>query len=273
MPHRIVHRLLHQPVNARAVFVRQAVDRIVGGDHHVQSRALAGFPRVPVQRRHQAEIVQHRRAQQQRQIAHLVHRLLRQPLDRIRDVPGHRPACSAHSAPSVSIRIAERDCPISSCSSRASARRSFSWARNSRVESSCKSARRRVQLPFQPENEADRHQRQEQAAAERTRERPQKVTPYAVRRGRRPLFGPRQPQFVHRSDAVCNLKHGGAPRDQFVVEERGAQPIPFLRRPSDAGIQNLPVGIDLIAQRLKRLPFLRLQTAAVSIQRACRSHA
>src|SRR5260370_6501967 len=81
--HGIVHRLLHQTVDARAGLVGQAVDHVVGLDHHVQSRALAGFPRVPVQRRRQAEIVQHRRPQQQRQVAYLVDRLFRQPLDRI----------------------------------------------------------------------------------------------------------------------------------------------------------------------------------------------
>src|ERR1017187_774450 len=79
----IVHRLLHQPVDARPMFVRQAVDGVVGGDHHVEPSALAGFACVPVQRRRQAEVIDHRRPKQHRQVAHLTHRLFRQALDRI----------------------------------------------------------------------------------------------------------------------------------------------------------------------------------------------
>ena len=80
---RIVHRLLHQPVDAPPVFVGQAVDGFVGGDHHVEFSALAGFARMPVQRQRQTEVVQHRWSEQQRQVSHLAHRLFRQALDRI----------------------------------------------------------------------------------------------------------------------------------------------------------------------------------------------
>src|SRR5579872_3173682 len=39
----IVHRLLHHPVDACPMLVRQAVDGIVGRNQHVQSCALTGF--------------------------------------------------------------------------------------------------------------------------------------------------------------------------------------------------------------------------------------
>src|ERR1019366_3203652 len=74
---RIVHSLLHQPVDARPVFVGQAVDGFVGGYYHVESSALAGFTRVPLQSRRQTEVVQHRWPKQQRQVSHLAHLLFR----------------------------------------------------------------------------------------------------------------------------------------------------------------------------------------------------
>src|SRR5260370_18649036 len=79
----IVHGFLYHAVDARPVLVRQAVDSIVGGDHYVQSCALTGFTRMPVQRRRQTEVIEHRRPQQECKISHLVDCLFRKPLDRI----------------------------------------------------------------------------------------------------------------------------------------------------------------------------------------------
>src|SRR5512133_1190305 len=68
----VVHGLLDEPEDAGLVLVRQVVGGLVSVEHHVESGALGGFAGVPVERRHQAEIVQHGGAQQQGEVANLV---------------------------------------------------------------------------------------------------------------------------------------------------------------------------------------------------------
>src|SRR5689334_3540119 len=59
----VVERLLHKPINAGFVLVGQIVAVFAGIDPDVESGPLAHFASMPVERGHEAEIVQHGRTQ------------------------------------------------------------------------------------------------------------------------------------------------------------------------------------------------------------------
>ena len=69
----VLQRLLHDTVNARAHFVRERIRHIFGGNRNLDAAAAGDFARLPFQRRDQAQIVQHGRAQQKGDIPNGVH--------------------------------------------------------------------------------------------------------------------------------------------------------------------------------------------------------
>ena len=83
----IVQGFLNHAVDAGLQSVGQLAGRIGRGHLHANSGAFGNLARLPFQRRHQAEIVQHGGPQQQRHVADDVHAGFRQLLDRIHVLP------------------------------------------------------------------------------------------------------------------------------------------------------------------------------------------
>ncbi len=132
--------------------------------------------------------------------------------------------------------MAERDCPTSSCSSRASVRRSSSWARTSRAESACRSARASVVSASRRSTSRSRR-RVRAMVASASNMPPSSAIPNVTRSDQRrfsadadkPLLGAIQAALVDLRDPVGDLQHRGAPGNELFVEERVAQPVSLSR--------------------------------------------
>ncbi len=70
MARAVVQRLLDNPVDASLVFVGKIVGIEFRGYAHVHRRTLGNLARLPLQRGDQAQIVEHRRPQQQSHVTH-----------------------------------------------------------------------------------------------------------------------------------------------------------------------------------------------------------
>ena len=73
--------------------------------------------------------------------------------------------------------------------------------------------------------------------------------------------------LVERLDAVGDLEHGSAARDQLLVEERIAVFVALFGRPGEGAIQNIPIGVDLTSQVLKGRALVGLERLRIGIER------
>jgi hypothetical protein len=69
MPRAVMQGFLHHAVDAGLELVGQLAGALLGRYMHAQTGALGNLASLPFERRHQAEIVQHGRAQQQSHVA------------------------------------------------------------------------------------------------------------------------------------------------------------------------------------------------------------
>jgi len=123
-----------------------------------------------------------------------------------------------------------------------------------------------VEFALQAQGNPDGRKRQDQAAAEGHGKSQDERPAQAVGGRRQPLFGSIQTLLVRGRDAVRNLQHGGAARNQFVVEEGIAPAVALLRRPLQGAVEDAPVSLDLRPQGGKRLPLPRFQQGRIGIQ-------
>ena len=82
--HAVVQRLLHHAVDAGLVLFGQVLGHVFGDHLHPHAAALRDLARLPFERRDQSQIVQHRRPQQQRHVAHHADGAFHQLLDLVR---------------------------------------------------------------------------------------------------------------------------------------------------------------------------------------------
>ncbi len=283
MLHAVVQRFLHDAIDAGLVVFGKLFGHLFGIHIHPDAAAFGNLARLPLQRRHQAEIVQHGGAQQQRHISHHADGALHLLLDLAglgvqggqavhcvhafggADEGGEVGHFHQHAGQGLAhfvVQFARDGAPLIFLGRHQPCRQALQLLAGVRHFGKVPRG-----FGFQLQDFADTDGGQHQAQPDGQGDGDSQAAVKLRKDGFHPRSALAQLRFVDGADLVGDPQHRHAARKDFIAQKNIAVAPALAGRPFEDRFQHAPVGIQLLRQHLEWTGLLRGQQRPVLLQR------
>ena len=256
----VVQGFLHDAIDAGLVLFRKLFGNPIGRNLHPQATALGNLARLPFERRDQAEVVEHRRTQQQRHVAHHADGVLHLVFDPgrffrhgfqlaiadQRGEIGHLHQYSRQRLAHLVVQLARNRTPFLFLG--------LHQPRGERLQFLPRPrdlVQVRGRLVLQAEDAPHARSGQQQAQSDGESQNQSEAAAELRERRFHPHFSGVQLSFVERANLVGQPQHRHAAREDLVAQENVAVAPAFGRAPCEDRIEHAPIGRQILREYLE----------------------
>jgi hypothetical protein len=272
----VVQGFLDDPVDAGLVLLGKILRDSFCRHLHTQASPLRDFARLPLQRRNQAQVVQHGGPEQQRHVPHYADRVL----DHLLDLVHLGVETIGFAATDLSRKVGQFDADARERLSHfvvqlAGDRAPLIFLRLDQARRELLELRpgcgdfliARRCLSFQAQDLAHTEGSQQEAHADGKADGDDQALA-ELGKGPEHLFAAGiQLGFVDAGDLIGDMQHRRAPREDFIAQKSVALSAPLGRVPKQDRLEHLPVEDELLGQAVKRAGFLGVQQGLIFLER------